>query len=152
MLLSLQEEFGLGDLQSFKAATVLAGGVALRGETCGALLGALMALGLAIGRERMEDTEQYRQAMGPAQEVSQRFQEELQAQFGLPSPLDSTLCRDIQSRIYGRAFNMSDPNDLQAFLDAGGHSAQGCPKVSAVAAQVAAEQLMKWEKGQGHIV
>ena len=50
MLLSLQEEFGLGDIQSFKAATVLTGGVVRRGETCGALLGALMALGLAMGR------------------------------------------------------------------------------------------------------
>lgn len=144
MLLSLQEEFSLGDLQSFKAATVLAGGVARRGETCGALLGALMALGLAIGRERMEDTEQYRQAMVPAQEVSQRFQQELRAQFGLSSPLETTLCREVQAKIYGRAFNMSDPADLQAFLAAGGHSAQGCPKVCAVAAQVAGEELIRW--------
>ena len=146
MLLSLQEEFGLGDLQSFKAATVLSAGVVRRGETCGAIIGALMGLGLAIGRERMEDTERYQQAIAPAQEMIRRFQQELEAQFGFSSPLETTLCRDIQARIYGRAFNMSDPADRQAFLDAGGHSAQGCPKTCAVAAQVAGEELMMWEK------
>lgn len=142
MLLSLQEELGLGDLQSFKAATALGGGVARRGETCGALIGALMALGLAVGRERMEDTQQYHQAMVPALELSRRFQQELQAQFGFSAPLPTTLCRDIQIRIYGRAFDLADPAGLQAFLDAGGHSPKGCPKVCAVAARVAAEQLM----------
>jgi C_GCAxxG_C_C family probable redox protein len=138
----LQEELDLGDLQSFKAATVLGGGVARRGETCGALIGALMALGLAVGRERIEDTGQYYRAMVPALEMSRRFQQELQAQFGFPTPLETTLCREIQSRIYGRAFDLTNPADLQAFLAAGGHSPKGCPKVCAVAAQVAAEQLM----------
>lgn len=121
---------------------MLAGGVAYRGETCGALLGALMALGLAMGRERMEDTGQYRRAMVPAMEVGRRFQQELQAQFGFSAPLETTLCREIHARIYGRAFNLVDPAEYQAFLAAGGHSSHGCPKVCAVAAQVAAEQLM----------
>ncbi len=55
VLLSLQEEFGIGNNEVFKAATVLSGGVARSGETCGALIGALMALGLVVGREKMED-------------------------------------------------------------------------------------------------
>jgi len=142
----LQEEFGLGDLQSFKAATVLAGGVARRGETCGAIIGALMALGLARGRERMEDFDTYQEAMLAAKEVAERFQRELTSQMGFASPLESTICRDIQSRIYGRSFNMQDPAQRQAFLEAGGHSPQGCPKVCAVAAQVAAEVLFRWER------
>ena len=120
----------------------MGGGVARRGETCGALIGALMALGLAAGRERMEDTPQYHRAMVPAVELSRRFQEELQAQFGFSTPLETTLCREIQARIYGRAFDLTDPAGLQAFLDAGGHSSEGCPKVCAVAARVAAEQLL----------
>ncbi|MBI4234074.1 MAG: C-GCAxxG-C-C family protein [Chloroflexi bacterium] len=146
MLLSLQEEFGLGDLASFKAATVLAGGVARQGETCGALLGALMALGLAIGRERMEDTQPYRRAMGQAQEVARRFRQELQTQFGFTIPLESTLCREIQARVYGRSFNTNIPGEYEAFLAAGGHSAHGCPKVCAVAAQAAARELLHWEQ------
>ena len=38
MLLAIQEAFEIGDIESFKAATVLSGGVARKGETCGALL------------------------------------------------------------------------------------------------------------------
>jgi len=38
VLLALQEAFDVGDQESFRAATVLSGGVARRGETCGALL------------------------------------------------------------------------------------------------------------------
>ena len=52
---SLQEALGIGDLQSFMAATALVGGVSGRGETCGALLGSLMALGIVEGRKRFED-------------------------------------------------------------------------------------------------
>ena len=49
VILALQEGLEVGDLESFKSATVLSGGVARRGETCGALLGALMGLGLVKG-------------------------------------------------------------------------------------------------------
>ncbi len=74
VLLSLQEGLGVGDLQSFKAATVLSGGVARRGETCGALLGALMALGLVKGREKIEEIEAYVQATAIADEICDDFQ------------------------------------------------------------------------------
>ena len=147
VLLALQEELGLGDLDSFKAATVLAGGVARRGETCGALLGALMGLGLAIGRERMEDTEQYRRAMGPAGEICDAFMRGLVDRFGMKEQLTSTLCRDIQTSIYGRSFDLTDPEEWQAFLDAGGHSDAGCPRVCGVAARVAADRILKTRGG-----
>jgi len=74
---ALQEEFGIGNKESFKAATVLSGGVARQGETCGAIIGALLALGLVIGRERMEDEEVYKAMMEPSIEVRTRFKEEL---------------------------------------------------------------------------
>lgn len=143
----MQEEFEVGDNESFKAATVLAGGVARRGETCGALLGALMGLGLIEGRERMDDTDQYRKAMQPAQRIADRFQEELQTEFDMTLPHDTTMCRDIQASIYGRSFNMNDPKDYKAFLKAGGHSAQGCPLVCGVAAQVAGEEILNIQDG-----
>jgi hypothetical protein len=38
-----------------KASTALAAGVARRGETCGALTGAIMAVGLVTGGERLDD-------------------------------------------------------------------------------------------------
>ncbi len=143
VLLSLQEEFGIGDKESFKSATVLSGGIARRGETCGAIIGALMALDLVIGREKMEDTEQYQKAMQLALEMCNKFKEELKHQLGFSEELKSTLCKEIQEKFYGRSFDMLDEKDYQNFLDAGGHSDTGCPRVCAIAAQVAAEKILE---------
>ncbi len=143
VLLSLQEEFGIGNKESFKSASVFGGGVSYQGETCGALIGALMALGLVVGREKMEDTPTYRLAMKPAIEICNRFKEELQSQLGFGQSLTSSLCKDIQRNIYGRSFDMTNEEDYQAFLAAGGHGDEGCPKVCAIAAQVAAEKILE---------
>jgi len=139
---ALQEEFGIGNKESFKAATVLSGGVVRQGETCGAIIGALLALGLVIGRERMEDEEAYKAMMEPSIEVRTRFKEELKKQFGFEGELESTLCCHIQEKIYGKSFYLANEEERQAFLDAGGHSETGCPKVCGIAAQVAAEKLL----------
>lgn len=143
VLLALQDEFGIGNDAVFKSATVLSGGVARHGETCGALLGALMGLGLVSGREKMEDTQSYRDAMAPSAELIERFKDELKTQFGFEGALDGTLCRQIHEKIYGRAFDMTDPEDYQAFLDVGGHSSAGCFKTCGIAGQVAAEKILE---------
>ncbi|RLI10401.1 hypothetical protein DRO42_01445 [Candidatus Bathyarchaeota archaeon] len=143
VLLALQEGFGIGDEESFKAATVLSGGVARRGETCGALLGALMALGMVAGRDRIENTEQYVRAVKIADEICDEFQRKLGEEFGFSEPLESTLCREIQTRIYGRSFDIRDPAEREAFLAAGGHSDEGCYKVCGIAAEVAARRLLE---------
>lgn len=145
VLLALQEELGIGDIESFRAATVLSGGLR-RGETCGALIGGLMGLGLVIGRDRMEDTETYQQAMDASDKISRRFKEELQKQFGFCQELKSTLCKEIQERVLGRSFDFS--REYEAFLQAGGHSDTGCPKVCSIAAQVVAEKILEL-KGAG---
>ena len=143
VLLALQEAFHIGDKQSFRSATVLSGGVARRGETCGALIGALMALGLACGREDISDTQAYRDAMKPANEIVDEFKKRMEEEFGFDEPLNSTLCSDIQKLIYGRSFDLNDPEDYPLFLEAGGHSDDGCPKTCAVADKVAAEKLIQ---------
>lgn len=143
VLLSLQEEFGIENEESFKSATVFGGGVSYQGETCGALIGALMALGLVIGRENMEDTPTYRAAIEHAIDICGRFREELNSQLGFEQRLTSSLCKDIQRRIYGRSFDMTNEEDYQAFLDAGGHGDEGCLRVCAIAAQVAAENILE---------
>jgi len=148
VLLALQDEFGIGNDEVFKSATVLSGGVARHGETCGALIGALMGLGLVSGREKMEDTQAYREAMEPSSELIERFKEELKEQFGFEGKLDGTLCKQIHEKIYGRAFDMTDPEDYKAFLEAGGHSDTGCFKTCGVAGQVAAEKIVELLRDQ----
>ena len=113
------------------------------GDRIFALLGALMGLGLVSGREEIEDTPPYVQAMGLANEICDRFQRRLEEEFGFEEPLDSTLCSEIQTRIYGRSFDLRDPEDREAFLEAGGHSDEGCYKVCGIGAEVAAEKLLE---------
>jgi hypothetical protein len=62
----LQEKLNVGSKEVFKAGSALAGGVARRGETCGALTGAIMGVCSVVGRERLEDREQYGKAMEEA--------------------------------------------------------------------------------------
>lgn len=143
VLLALQEGLKIGDLESFKAATVLSGGVARRGETCGAILGGLMALGLAYGRAKIEDTDQYVKACKVADEVCRDFQRQLGIEFGFKEPLESILCREIQGKIYGRSFDLRDEAQRQAFLDAGGHSDEGCYKVCGIAAEASARKILQ---------
>ncbi len=141
VLLALQEEFNIGDTCSFKAATALAAGGAGRGETCGAVVGGLSALGLALGRDHMADVSAFRSAMEIGRRMCARFEEEVRAQFALPAKLEGTLCRTIQKHVYGRSFDLTSKEGLQSFLAAGGHGDSGCPKICAVAAQVAAEAI-----------
>jgi len=139
---ALQQHLGLGGTDSFKAATVLSAGVARRGETCGALLGALMALGIACGREQMEDMASYSRAMAAAQQMVDEFKQELQSRFGFAQALETTLCTDIQRRLFNRSFNLAREDERQSFLDAGGHDDHGCPLVCAVAAEIAARIIL----------
>jgi C_GCAxxG_C_C family probable redox protein len=143
VLLALQEAFNIGGAESFKAATVLSGGVARMGETCGALLGGLMALGLVLGREDIRDTQVYRDAMVPSADIIRTFQKYLETTFSFEEPLKTTICRDIQLRIYGESYDLSDPVSYTAFLDAGGHRDDGCPLVCSVAAEVTAQKLIE---------
>lgn len=143
VLLSLQDNLGIGDMESFKAATVLSGGVARRGETCGAILGCLMALGLVAGRDDIKNYQQYSDAMGIADELCEEFKARLELEFGFDNPLETCLCSEIQRGIYGRSFTLKNPEEREAFLAAGGHSDDGCYKVCGIAAEVAARRLLE---------
>ena len=117
----------------FKAASALAGGVAVQGETCGALTGAILAIGCVVGRERLEDIEQYQRAKEPAKEMFHRFREEI----------GQTLCAEIHKVRYGRTYRLADPQEARAFHEMGGHSRTGCPEVCGVAARTAADIILR---------
>ncbi len=128
-LLALQEEFGLGNSQTLKAATAMPG-IALRGETCGAVIGAMMALGLAYGREKPEDFAAVQKTTSAARKLCRQFEKE----FG------SCNCREVQHHIFGRSFNLADPNDQQEFIQA--DAARKCRAPAASAARIAGEIII----------
>ena len=143
---ALQESLGIGNTESFKAATVLSGGVARRGETCGALVGALMGLGLVCGRNDMKDTAAYSRANDEAQSLVDDFKASIETEFGLGQPLTSTLCRDIQARVLGRSYYLANADERAAFLENGGHEPAKCPRVCAIAAGVAARKILSFRQ------
>jgi C_GCAxxG_C_C family probable redox protein len=133
-LKALQEHFHLGNGPVFKAASALAGGVGRTGEMCGALLGAIMAIGLVFGREKLEPAlgcPGYIQAQLSAGEMIDRFQREV----------GSIKCREIQTSLFGRSYNLRNPEELEAFLAGGAE--EECPKVARTAATLAAEIILK---------
>lgn len=115
-----------------KAGSALAGGVARRGETCGALTGAIMAVSCVVGRERLEDRKQY----GKAMEVADRIYEEFREKIG------HTLCAEIHKIRYGRVYRLFIKEEREAFHEMGGHGEKGCPEVCGVAARIAADVIL----------
>lgn len=132
-LLALQEEFNLGNAQTLKAATAMPG-IALRGETCGAVIGAIMALGMAFGREKHDDYKAAQRTTSAARKLCSRFEQE----YG------SCNCRDVQHHIYGRSFNLTDSNDQMEFIKA--DAAKKCRAPAQKAAHIAGELILD---GQG---
>ena len=140
VLKALQDTLDLGDGLTFKAASALAGGVARMGESCGSLLGGVLAIGLAFGRDRLEvtsESEGYMKAHRVAGELGNRFK----AEFG------GTRCWDVQTGVFGRSFDLRDPLEMKAFLEAGGH--EKCPEVARKAAELAAEIILREKRESG---
>jgi C_GCAxxG_C_C family probable redox protein len=110
----------------FKSATGLAGGVGLTGRTCGAITGGVMALSCFLGREysSFPDKDRIRfKSFDLAAELINKFESE----YG------STMCKDIQTKIMGRYYDLRDQNEHAQFLEAGGHDDK-CPSVCGKAA------------------
>lgn len=133
VLRALQDHLKLGNRESYKAATALAGGIARMGETCGALIGGIMAISLAFGREELEDgttSPGYAKAMDLSMDLCRRFQEA----FG------TTQCREIHKALFGRSFNFWDPEERKEFVKAGGY--EKCPEVARKAAELTAQVIL----------
>ncbi len=129
--LALKEQFGLEGEEVFKALTPLPG-IAERGETCGAVTGPLMALGLIYGRDilQMENWDTYQASLLPAGSFCDQFEKE----FG------TTLCHKVQEGKFGRCYHLTDPGELQDFQNDG--ATEKCSEVVRSAVHMAAEIIL----------
>ncbi len=124
----------------FKAATPLSAGIARMGEACGALIGAMLAVGLVAGRESLDEPAYGTILDGKtgkprkAELVRELFYRFVQ-QEGSPR------CRDIQTRVAGRPFDMHDPEQAKQFRETG--DPEKCAKVVGRAARLAAEIIFQ---------
>jgi C_GCAxxG_C_C family probable redox protein len=127
---ALDEHFALGGGATLKALTPLPG-IALRGETCGAVTGPLLALGLVFGRERLDDQAGFQQALPPAREFCRRFESEV----------GSTRCAEILESRLGRSFDLSRQADFAGYCDCGG--IESCTAVIRSSVRLAATIILE---------
>ncbi|GAI15462.1 unnamed protein product, partial [marine sediment metagenome] len=125
-----------GTKESLKASTGLAGGVCRMGETCGALTGGIMAIGLVIGSEKLEDFDTYKRVMENSYKLYNRFKEKY----------DTTRCFEIQEKVLGRHYDFKNKEDGATWYKDGG--LDKCPMVCATAARLAAEIILDLQKGR----
>ena len=132
----LNEQFQLAGEPAIRALTPFPG-IALRGETCGAVIGCLMALGLVYGRDDLEDSAGFFRSLPPAREFCRRF--ELQ--------VGSTNCHDILESELGQGFDLSKQAEFQQYLECGG--VDSCARLIKSGVRIAAEIILEKEKPEG---
>jgi C_GCAxxG_C_C family probable redox protein len=130
--LVLEQEFNLEGGPILKALTPFPG-IALRGETCGAVTGCLMAIGLVYGREKLDDWRGYIVSLPPARRFCRKFEE---AHGNLN-------CTNLLEAKLGRTFNLADRGESLEYVAAGGP--QVCADTIISAVQIAADILSKKE-------
>lgn len=129
----LQEEFDLDGNQVLRALTPFPG-IALRGETCGAVIGCLMALGLEFGRDDLDDWRGYIRSLPSARRFCMSFEEEN----------GSTACSSILIKKLGRNYDLADRAEAQEYASVGGP--QVCSELIIRAVKIAAETIRKNRK------
>jgi C_GCAxxG_C_C family probable redox protein len=132
---AIQDTLEMRDDSVFKAATGLAGGGALTTiGGCGGYVGGVMVISQLLGRERSGFDALERippKSFDLAKKLADRFIEE----FG------TIICRDIQAKIFGRAYYLRDPEEFNKFEEAGAHRDK-CPDVVGKAAQMAVKIIL----------
>jgi len=106
-------------------------GIASRGETCGAVSGSILAIGLYFESARRKASTQTTNTTQYATEFCAAFENE----FG------STMCKGVQDHQYGRSFDLRDEKEWIEFMTA---AASGkCKEVVKKAVRFAGEIIIE---------
>jgi C_GCAxxG_C_C family probable redox protein len=124
VLMAFAGRFGMDGAQAARVASAFGGGMARHGSTCGAVTGALMAVGLHAGHAVAEEAAARDDVYARAQALMARFEERHGA----------TACRALTGA------NLLDPVERQAASDRGTFTTL-CPQLVRTAAELVAEQL-----------
>ena len=121
----------------FKSLSGIAGGVGMvRDGNCGAYIGGALILSSLVGRER-DDFKDEEGKRFEAYRLARKLRERFINKYG------SVTCGDIHERIFGRQFDLLDPEQMAMFDEQGGYSDK-CPEVVGLAATWLIE-IMKQE-------
>ncbi len=123
-------QIGLDRETALRIAGPFGGGIGGSGRTCGAVTGAVMAIGYLYGRTDPED-------QARKEQNNQRVQALMAA---LKTRNGSTVCRELL-----RGYDISDPEDKERARQAGLFES-ACQKMVQDSAQVLGELLARWER------
>jgi len=123
----IETEFVDEEARLMEAATGLSGGMGLSGVgNCGAFTGGSMVLSYlhSVQLNQFKQRSSRDAAYDAVYALFRKFTEF----YG------SCICRDIQTRIFGRSFDLRDPADTDRFQEMGAHT-EKCPAVVGNAAR-----------------
>jgi C_GCAxxG_C_C family probable redox protein len=125
ILAAFSADFGLDPVMAYRVADGFGRGMGHMGETCGAVTGAFMVLGLRYGMTVLDGSQSHKEAFARVQEFARKFRE----------LNGSIVCRDLLG---------FDINDREAFREArkNGIPQKICPKLVHDAAEIV-ESLIK---------
>jgi C_GCAxxG_C_C family probable redox protein len=118
------EDFGVDRLAALRIAGPFGGGIAHKGETCGAVTGALMVLGLRYGNEAAGDERSRDEAYSQAGEFLRRFE----------SRNRTVICRELLDCDIGTPEGMKLARETKLFYKV-------CPKYVRDAVEIIEEML-----------
>jgi C_GCAxxG_C_C family probable redox protein len=125
VLAAFAPELGLEREAALRVAGAFGGGMGRTGQTCGAVTGALMVLGLKHGQVSAADR--------PAKEHTYALAREFVAQF--EARHGSALCRELLG------YDIGTPEGMQAIKEKGLHHSL-CPKLVGDAAEILERLLL----------
>ena len=108
------------------------GGIALRGETCGAVSGSLLAIGFFFESINQKGKERTGSSMTYGGMFFDRFTKE----FG------STRCKGVQEHQYGRSYDFLNPEEQKLFMEASEKSGK-CLEVVKKAVFIAGDIILE---------
>ena len=126
---SLNETFNL-EANKFVKALAPFPGMALRGETCGAVTGCLLGIALVYEDDDIFNIEKHGLSFEPSFSFCSKFEME----YG------STRCRDVIENVTGKKYNLAKPDDYDVLRQEGVYS--NCPSVIKKAVHIAAEIIL----------
>ena len=136
-LVGLQTHFDFITDDLIKASACLCGGTGSASGSCGAYCCGLLAVGLKYNStipEELEDPESF----GKTAETFSTYRDNFIKEMG------TIMCPKIHEKLFGKAYNLLDPQDADEFLNLPGHI-EKCAETVATATRLAAEMLLRDE-------
>ena len=129
---ALNEQFKLKGDQATPALMLFAGGIAGKGETCGAVSGSLLAIGFFIESVNQKEMEK----AGSSIQYGRQFFDRFEKEFG------STRCKEVVKHQYGRYYDFLNPEEQKIFMEVAQKSGK-CLEVVKKAVLIAGDIILE---------